>query len=187
MAEDETPSAGATAYPVSLTEPLPLILTDAGLTISGKDLACVTNHLELSPDVTITTLDTFCGSTDYPGVVKWSLIATLYQSFDADATEDVLSEAVAGGVPVPFTIVPYKSQPVSATNPEWSGELIPQPYAPINGDAGDASSRRAGMVHDRHPGQDHRSGLVAAGGGGRNQGLRAGRTGPRDAGPGRAR
>ena len=36
--------------------------------------------------------------------------------------------------------MPYKSQPVSATNPEWSGELIPQPYAPINGDAGDAST-----------------------------------------------
>lgn len=140
MAENEEQGVGTLAYPLAVAEPLPLILTDAGLTISGKDLACVTNHLELSPDVTITTLDTFCGSTDYPGVVKWSLIATLYQSFDPDATEDVLSAAVAGGIPVPFTIVPYKSQPVSETNPEWSGELIPQPYAPINGDAGDASS-----------------------------------------------
>ena len=123
-----------------MAEPLPLILTDASLTINDNELACVANHIELAPDVSITTLDTMCGSKDYPGTVKWSLVATLYQSFDAAATEETLSAAVDGGVPVPFTILPYKSQPVSATNPSWSGELIPQPYSPINGDAGDAST-----------------------------------------------
>ena len=130
-----------------MAEPVPLILTDASLKISPDglptglvELACVTNHLELSPDVTVTTLDTFCGSKDYPGQTKWALIATLYQSFDVDATEEVLSAAVALGDPVAFEIVPYKSQPISATNPAWSGEVIPQPYSPINGDAGDAST-----------------------------------------------
>jgi hypothetical protein len=123
-----------------MAEPLPLILTDASLTINDNELACVANHIELAPDVSITTLDTMCGSKDYPGTVKWSLVATLYQSFDPAATEETLSAAVDGGVPVPFTILPYKSQPVSATNPSWSGELIPQPYSPINGDAGDAST-----------------------------------------------
>jgi hypothetical protein len=72
--------------------------------------------------------------------VKWSLVATFYQSFDPDATEEVLSAAVALGVPTPFEVIPYKSQPVSATNPLFSGMVIPQPYAPINGDAGDASN-----------------------------------------------
>jgi hypothetical protein len=134
-----------------MAEPLPLILTDASLKISDDgteagltELACVLNHIELSPDTTVTTLDTMCGSRDYPGVVKWSLLATLYQSFDPAATEEVLSAAMAAyradGSLVPFEIVPYKSQPVSATNPSWSGELIPQDYSPINGDAGDAST-----------------------------------------------
>src|SRR6185503_10787206 len=109
--------------------------TEAGLT----ELACAASHVELSPDVSVTTIDTMCGSVDYPGVVKWALIATLYQSFDPDATEEVLSAAVELGVPTPFELVPYKSQPVSATNPMWRGEVIPQPYAPINGDAGEAS------------------------------------------------
>ena len=123
-----------------MAEPLPLILTDASLKINDVELACVANHIELSPDVTITTLDTMCGSKDYPGVVKWSLVATLYQSFDPLATEETLSAAVDAGVPVPFEIIPYKSQPVSLTNPSWTGEVIPQPYSPINGDAGDAST-----------------------------------------------
>jgi hypothetical protein len=127
-------------------EPTPLILTNAGLKIGKgplaadlEELACSLNHIELSPDVSTTTLDTMCGSRDYPGTVKWALIATLYQSFDPDATEEVLSAAVDGGVPVPFELIGYRDQPVSATNPAWSGMVIPQPYAPINGDAGDAS------------------------------------------------
>jgi hypothetical protein len=127
-----------------MAEPLPLILTDASLKIDDTELACVANHIELSPDTTVTTLDTMCGSKDYPGTVKWSLIATLYQSFDVDATEDVLSAAVAaykaaGTLPT-FEIIPYKSRPVAADNPSWTGELIPQDYSPINGDAGDAST-----------------------------------------------
>jgi hypothetical protein len=130
-----------------MAEPMPLILTDASLKIStdGTDaglteLACLASHLEITPDVSITTVETMCGSRDYPGTVKWSLVASLFQSFDPDATEEVLSAAVALGTPTLFEVLPYKSQPVSATNPMWSGSVIPQPYAPINGDAGDASS-----------------------------------------------
>jgi hypothetical protein len=115
--------------------PLPLILDDASITIDGQTLDCVTNHLELSPDVSLVTITTLCGETDYPGAVKWSLVLTLLQSFDAGATEEVLSGAVAAGVPVPFEIIPYKSQAVSATNPSFSGMVVPKPYAPINGDA----------------------------------------------------
>ena len=77
------------------TEPMPVILTNASIKIDGVELACVASHVELSPDTSITTLDTFCGSKDYPGTVKWSLIATRYQSFDTRATEDTQYPAVA--------------------------------------------------------------------------------------------
>jgi hypothetical protein len=131
-----------------MPEPAPLILDNAGLQLGDgatptevlTELACVLNHIELTPDVSTTTVTTMCGERDYPGVVKWSLVATLYQSFDPDATEDVLSAAVASGVPVTFEIVGYRDQPVSDTNPMWTGQVIPQPYAPINGDAGDVST-----------------------------------------------
>src|SRR4051794_35090273 len=83
--------------PNTLAIPTPLILDDASIKISTDDtranlaeLACSANHVELSPDVSVTTLDTMCGSADYPGTVKWSLVATLYQSFDTDSVEDTL-------------------------------------------------------------------------------------------------
>jgi hypothetical protein len=120
---------------------MPLILTNASVKLDGAELACSANHVELSPDINITTLDTFCGSRDYPGTVKWSLILTLYQSFDAGGPEEVLSAAVLGGVPVAFEIAGYRDVAAgTATNPSWAGEVIPQPYSPINGDAGDAST-----------------------------------------------
>jgi hypothetical protein len=122
--------------------PRPLILDNADLQLGtpGQSLACVLNHIELNPDTSEVTLTTMCGEMDYPGVVKWSLVATLYQSFDPDATEEVLSAAVDGGVPIAFLIQPRSSEPISATNPGWIGEVIPQAYSPINGDAGDAST-----------------------------------------------
>jgi hypothetical protein len=129
---------------VTTPEPMPLILTDASIKINGQELACVASHVELSPDTSVTTLDTMCGSRDYPGTVKWSLVATLYQSFDPAATEEVLSAAVAAykadGTPATFEVAGYKSRPVGTDNPSWSGEVIPKDYAPINGDAGDAST-----------------------------------------------
>ena len=125
----------------------PLILTDASIKLSKTadttglvELACDASHVEISPDTSVTTVDTFCGSTDYPGITKWSLILTLIQSFDLDATEEVLSAAVALGEPVPFQIAGYKTPPVSATNPAWIGKVMPAPYSPINGDAGEVST-----------------------------------------------
>jgi hypothetical protein len=129
--------------------PIPniLILDDASLKISTdattlnlKELACAANHIELAPDTETTTVDTFCGSVDYPGTTKWNLVATLYQSFDVNATEAVLSAAVAFDNPVAFEVVPYKTPVISATNPAWSGLVRPQPYSPVNGDAGEAST-----------------------------------------------
>lgn len=127
--------------------PRPLILDNADLLIGDgaatevfASLACTLNHIELNPDVSETTLTTMCGEVDYPGIVKWSLVATLYQSFDPGATEEILSAAVEGGVPVGFQLMPRRDEPVSATNPMWEGQVIPQPYSPINGDAGDAST-----------------------------------------------
>jgi hypothetical protein len=117
----------------------PLILVNPVLTIDGVPLECLMSHVELVPDVSTIEVKTSCGVKEYPGTVKWSLKATLYHSHDPAGTNETLTAAVEGGVPVPFTVAP-SSDPISATNPEYSGEVIPQPFAPISGDVGDASS-----------------------------------------------
>jgi hypothetical protein len=126
--------------------PTPLVLDDAGLALGDgavtevfADVSCSTSHIEISPDTAVTEINSLCGSLDWPGLTKWSLVATLTQSLDAGATEDVLSAAVESGVEVGFKVIPYRSTPVSATNPMWTGRVRPQPYAPISGDAGGAS------------------------------------------------
>ena len=45
----------------------------------------------------------------------------------------VLTAAVEGRVPVPFSVIPSAGTPVSETNPAFVGELIPQPFTPLSG------------------------------------------------------
>ena len=122
-----------------MAELQPLILVNPVLTIDGTPLECLMSHIELTPDVTTIEIKTSCGVREYPGTVKWSLKASLYHSHDPEGTNEVLTAAVEGGVPVDFTVVP-SSAPISATNPEYTGQLIPQPFTPLSGDVGDASS-----------------------------------------------
>lgn len=118
----------------------PIILVDPELIISGTSLKCLMSHVEFTPDVSTVEVKTACGVRDYPGTLKWTLKASLYHNFDPDGTNDVLTAAVEGGVPVSFEVIPSAGKPVSATNPSFVGELIPQPFTPLAGDVGDASS-----------------------------------------------
>lgn len=118
----------------------PIILYDPELTIDGSTLKCLMSHIELTPEVTTVEVTTSCGTKEYPGKLKWTLKATLYHNFDPEGTNQVLNDAVAGEVPVPFSVIPRAGQPISATNPEYTGDVIPQPFTQLAGDVGDASS-----------------------------------------------
>jgi hypothetical protein len=122
-----------------MSEPNPLILYNPELTIDGVSLKCLMSHVEITPDVTLVEVKTSCGVKEYPGTIKWTLKVSLYHSFDPAGTNAVLTAAVEGGVPVDFSVIPSSSAAISATNPEITGMLIPQPFAPIAGDVGDAS------------------------------------------------
>lgn len=123
-----------------MAEPAPVILYNPDLTIDGTTLKCLMSHVELTPEVTTVELTTSCGTREYPGKLKWTLKASLYHSFDAEGTNEVLNAAVAGGIPVAFTVLPSSSKPIGPTNPEYTGEVIPQPFAQLAGDVGAESS-----------------------------------------------
>lgn len=120
-------------------EPEPIILYSPELTINDVTLRCLMSHIELNPDVSTVEVKTGCGTKEYPGTVKWTLKASLYHSFDPDGTNEVLTAAVASRAAVPFTVKANNAD-ASPTNPEFYGELIPQPFTPLSGDVGDASS-----------------------------------------------
>lgn len=123
-----------------MPEPAPVILYNPDLTIDGTTLKCLMSHIELVPEVTTVEVKTSCGIKEYPGSVKWTLKASLYHSFDPDGTNEVLTAAVTAAVPVDFSVLPSSSKPIGPTNPEYTGQLIPQPFTPLSGDVGDASS-----------------------------------------------
>jgi hypothetical protein len=150
MVEDDIGNGGppqvsltATGDPVPPTAN-PLILNDCYFELAGVNLRCLVKHLEAAfaenKPVTVTS---FCGETDYPGVTKYHLRVTFYQSYDAGAVYATLSSAyaayVASGTAVNWKARPYSSRVASATNPTISGYAIPQPFDGIVGDAGAAS------------------------------------------------
>ena len=122
-----------------MPDPAPVILVDPDLTIDGTSLKCLMSHIELNPDVTTIEVKTSCGVKEYPGTIKWTLRASLYHSYDPVGTNKVLTDAVTGGVPVDFTVTHSSAAP-GPTNPQYSGQVIPQPFTPLSGDVGDASS-----------------------------------------------
>jgi hypothetical protein len=122
----------------------PLILNDCYFELTGVNLRCLVKHLEAAfPENKPVTVTSFCGETDYPGVTKWHLRVTFYQSFDAGAVYATLNSAyqayVTSGTPAQFRARPYFSRAPSATNPWISGYAIPQPFELIVGDAGAAA------------------------------------------------
>jgi hypothetical protein len=116
-----------------------LMLDDVKVEIDGTELECYTNHVELAPDVTVETATTMCGVQDYPGAVKWLLRLTLYQSYEDDGPYQVLRDALATRAPVPFKIRPTGAA-IGPNNPSFEGEVRPQPFDLINGDAGTLST-----------------------------------------------
>ncbi len=121
----------------------PVMMTDTYVELSGANLKCLAESVSLEPENKPIEVTTFCGVQDYPGPVKWHFIVKLLQSFDTGATDEILSGALdaynSAGTPMAFKVRPYASRPVGPTNPEYSGECIPQPYTLFGGDAGTAS------------------------------------------------
>jgi hypothetical protein len=149
--EDEAPAGNGPPPEVSLTaagDPTPpvaspLILNDCYFELGGVNLRCLVQHLEVAPENKPVTVTSFCSEIDYPGVTKWHLRVTFYQSFDVGAVFATLNAAyqsyVASGATVNFKARPYSSRVAAANNPIISGQAIPQPFEYLVGDAGNAS------------------------------------------------
>ena len=143
----------------------PVMMTDTYVQLSDANFTCLAESVSLEPENKPIEVTTFCGVQDYPGPVKWHFKVKLLQSFDAGATDEILSAALTAyntaGTPMTFSIRPYSSRPVGATNPEFSGEAIPQPYTIFGGDAGTASEVELDWIMTGPPLKDTGAGALA--------------------------
>lgn len=120
-----------------MPEPQPLIFRNALIELNGVEIHCLASHLGLVPDTDSQDFTSFCGPRSYPGATTWTMNLTVAQSYDEGGTDEVLRACLAADGPVEYRIVPNRNRPVSATNPEYSGTVIPAPYAPFDADAGE--------------------------------------------------
>lgn len=128
-----------TGDPVAPTA-TPLILTDGYVEVNGVNLRCLGLHFEVNPEDKPVDVTTFCGIQEFPGPIKWHFIAKFAQSFDTGATDATLRAAVNNyattGALTTFKVRGKFSQAISATNPSFSGFVVPKAYRYIGGDAG---------------------------------------------------
>ena len=138
----DAPQVNPLSDPVE-TNAQPVMMTDTYVEINGTNLKCLSLEVTLTADNNTITQTTFCGVQEYPGPVKYHLVAKFAQSFDPGGTDSVLNAAVTAyqqaGTLCPFKVRPYASRPVAANNPELAGFLIPLPYSIFGGQAGAAS------------------------------------------------
>ena len=139
---DDAPQVNPLADPVE-TNAQPVMMTDCYVEVNGVNLKCLTLSISLTADNNTIAQTTFCGVQEYPGPVKYHLVAKFAQSFDPGGTDSVLAAAVAAyqqaGTLTVFKVRPFGTRPVGANNPELGGFLVPLPYTVFGGDAGNAS------------------------------------------------
>ena len=125
---------------VAAPDAQPVMMTDAYVELGGANLQCLCMEVSLTADPNPMPVATFGAIVDYPGAVKWHFVAKFLQSFNAGATDDTLTAALAAfisaGTPCAFKVRPYGSRPASPSNPQFEGELIPQDYTVFGGTAG---------------------------------------------------
>ncbi len=70
-------------------------------------------------------------------------------------TDAALSAALADydstGTRCPFKVRPFTSRPIAVDNPQFEGEMIPQPYTVFGGDAGNASEVEVDWIMSAAP------------------------------------
>jgi hypothetical protein len=136
----------------------PVMMTDAYVEIGAANLSCLGLSVSIEPENKPIEQVTFCGVVDYPGPVKWHLKLTLAQDFSAGSTDETLQTVLdaykTSGAACPFRVRPYKSRAVSTTNPNITGNAIPQDYAIFGGDAGAASEVDIDWILTAPPGRE---------------------------------
>lgn len=124
------------------------VLTDASFTINAVDLSDHVESLTINygmetPDQTSMQDIT---RRRLPGLIDWTVDVTMRSDFDAGEVDATLFPLV-GGAAVAIAIRPT-SAAVSATNPEFQGNVLVGTYNPLAGTVGDTSNSTVTLTGD---------------------------------------
>jgi hypothetical protein len=118
----------------------PLVLNDAYYELNGVNLRCLVKHIELKAENKLQSVVSLCGEFNVVGTTIYHQTMTFHQTFDSGATYATLNQALqqylTGGTPSTFKVRPHASLVASANNPIITGQIIPQPFDILVGDAG---------------------------------------------------
>lgn len=103
---------------------------ELGPTVSGVELQCYANNVEITPEQDENTAKTFCGVYKSYGPVTWTITLTVLQSFGADGLWTLVQPMV--GTVVPFVVTPAEGAP-SVDNPIMSGECLVKAFPFLSG------------------------------------------------------
>lgn len=124
------------------------VLRDASFTINSVDLSDHVESLTINygmetPDQTSMQDIT---RRRLPGLIDWTIDVTMRSDFDAGETDATLFPLV-GGAAVAVAIRPT-SAAISATNPEFQGNVLVGTYNPLAGTVGDTSNSTVTLTGD---------------------------------------
>lgn len=105
--------------------------------IDGVDMSCFSNNIEITLSKNELDGNTFCGQDTLQGLEESSFSIGLIQDFDAAAVDATLHPLYASGDTFLVVVRPVKADPVSATNPEYTGTCRLNSYQPLSGGPGD--------------------------------------------------
>ena len=120
-----------------------MVLLASFLSVNGTDYSSLTSKIELSVEVEEKDVTTF-GSLGWKEVLGGIKSSSLAATFKQDIADGSLDETIWGlfGTVVPFA-VRLDGGAVSASNPEYQGNVLVSQWSPIAGSVGDVAEVEA--------------------------------------------
>ncbi len=114
-----------------------LVLKNCFVEVDGVDLTCHVRSVEISAVKNAVESDTMCGHDQTHGIEQSTFTINWAQSFDVGTVNATFWPLWRDEEEFPVVIRPVEKLPVSATNPEFSGNCKLFEYTPLSGSVGD--------------------------------------------------
>lgn len=120
------------------------VIKDAFVEIDGVDLSCHVASVEVTLSKAEVEANTMCGQATLAGIEQSAFTVTFLQSYAVGEVDDTLFPIYDNETAVTMNVRPHggnpdNPDPVSSTNPQYSGSVKLLEYMPLAGGVGERS------------------------------------------------